>query len=229
MPQVLNLSASCELAQAGHFVQLQKEIDTTVEREMSDDKYISKFREIEFKYSAESIKLKDYLKLAESLNPVDFIEVGSWDYYFSAEKTNFNFEFIRYRQGPRPELTIKVKLNEKNNNDRVEIDVPLDPNRCTLEDVSQFCEQLGFKVNVAIYKVCYIHYYKDSTLVYYVVLNEEMKEVGRYIEVEARKDIHHESEQHATDIAKNFEKELSILGITPQHRIKKSQWELNRK
>jgi hypothetical protein len=221
--------ADVSLAGQAHCGGLGQPAHKEEEAMTEDQRYVSKYREIEFKYNADSIKLKDYMKFAESHKPVDFIEVGSWDFYFSSENTKFNFEFIRYRQGPKPELTIKVKLNENNNNDRIEIDVPLDPQRCTIDDITQFCAQLGFTLNVVIYKICYIHVFADATTVYYLVYDSDMNEKGRYIEVEARKDVDHGSEEGASEVAKRYEKGLEVLGITPQNRIKKSQWEMCRR
>lgn len=188
-----------------------------------------KSHEFELKYDGNSISLKKFQELAEAEKPIKFIEVASWDTYYGSDNPNSDIEFIRYRQGPAPELTIKKKLDPKNNNKRVEIDVPLDPNRITTETVESFCNQMGFTYSFKLYKVCFIYFYEKIDIVYYTTHDAEMKEKGRFVEVEARKDYAYETPEAAWEEVKVFEQKLSSLGITPQHRMKKSQWEINRK
>ncbi len=88
---------------------------------------------------------------------------------------------------------------------------------------------MGFEENFKLYKVCFIYFYEKVDIVYYISYNEDMDEVGRYIEVEARKDVDFDTPEEAWDEVKKFEQNLIALGITPQNRMKKSQWEINRK
>jgi len=194
-----------------------------------DTQYVSKYREIEMKYYADSISIQKFTEFAEKFKPTKFVEVGSFDHYYDSNGQDFGFEFLRYREGPQPELTIKEKLSDKNNNNRIEVDLPLDPERCTRADVKAFCDRFKFEHNVSIFKYCYIYWYENLTLVYYIVYDSDMKEKNRYIEIEARKDIEHADESVAVDIVKKFEVNLAELGITPHGRLKKSQWEINRK
>ena len=197
---------------------------------MDDGKFLIKKHELELKYDASNVKLSKFNEFARSLNPVKEIEVYSWDsYYANPAKNDLNFEFLRYRQGPTPELTIKEKTDDKNNNQRIEIDLPLDPNRCSEEDVAMFCERFNFKLNCKIFKWCSIFFYEKTDMVFYIVYDEEMKEKGRYVEIERRKDVPCNSAEEALAEVKELEKKLEVLGISPQMRMKKSQWELNRK
>lgn len=179
-------------------------------------------QELEFKYSAEDIKLSDFIKFAESLAPEKRLEVASWDFYYSGN--GLPFEFMRFRNGPSPELTIKMKTNDKNNNHRVEIDLPLS-NKVTSWLVEKFVSCLGFKENFRIYKYCDIYWYEKIDIVYYTIYDKEMKEVGRRVEIEARKDYPFKSADEALAEVKAMEQKMSAIGITPQKRMKKSNWE----
>lgn len=178
--------------------------------------------ELEFKYSAEEIKLTDFVKFAESHNPERRLEVSSWDVYYSG--SGLPFEFMRFRNGPKPELTIKMKTNEKNNNHRTEIDVPLSldaPERL----INKFVNAFGFKENFRIYKYCDIYWYEKLDIVYYVVYDKDMKEIGKRVEIEARKDYPFKTAEEALAVVKEMEQKMAEIGITPQKRMKKSNWE----
>jgi len=183
--------------------------------------------ELEFKYNADEMKLGEFVKFAQSMNPEKRIEVASWDYYYSGP-TNFAFEFLRFRNGPSPELTIKMKNSEKNNNNRFELDLPL---RFNVSDwmVKTFVELFGFKENFRVYKYCDIYWFEKLDIVYYIIYNKDMVEQGRRIEIEARKDYPFKSEEEALTEVKAMEQRMAEIGLTPQNRMKKSMWEQFRK
>lgn len=191
--------------------------------------------ELELKYDASEVKLSEFNKFSWAEKPEKYIEAHSWDIYFSVDKdaTNaFPFEFMRLRLGSKPELTIKIKKTDKNNNSRTEIDVPLDPNISNNElnkIISEYCKQFNFVENFRIFKYCSIFFYKEIDTVYYVTFNEEMKEIGRYLEAERRKDVPCESEDAAWELLREWEQKFSVFGITSRNRMKKSQWEINRR
>jgi adenylate cyclase class IV len=182
------------------------------------------FKEIETKYRAQDVKLQDFIKCLESLSPTHKIRVGSYDHYFVKNDN----EAIRYREGAKPELTVKVKLNDKNNYIRVEVNCPLDPNtaeEARLRIVTAFCETLGFKHNFTIYKNCHIYYFENCNVVYYVVYDEELKERDRFIEIEMKEDGWLNEDQAWAELQR-VEKQLVVLGITPARRMKRSLQEL---
>lgn len=179
--------------------------------------------ELEFKYSAEDISLNDFISFAEKLNPIKEAEISSWDYYYS-HNSGLPFEFIRYRDGDPPELTLKIKTNEKNNTHRIEIDLPL-AKTVSLKLVEKFVNFLGFKENFRIYKFCKIYWFEKVDIVYYIVYDKEMKEIGRRVEIEARKDYSFKSTEEALLEIKAMEQKMVFIGITPQKRMKKSNWE----
>lgn len=179
------------------------------------------FKEIEFKYSADEIKFESFMKIIDQLPITKKLLVSSFDDYF----VNESDDFIRYRySSDRGELTIKRKTNNKNNNHRVEVNVPTSGDNFTA--VQAFVNLLGYSHNFGIYKTCQIFWLDKVDLVYYVVYDKEFKELRRFIEIEALEDHNWESEEQAIAEVVKYEKMLEPLGITPQHRLKKSLFEI---
>lgn len=183
-----------------------------------------KFKEIETKYSADEIKFEAFLKLVEPMGIKKKMTVSSFDDYF----VNSDGDFIRYRYSDeRGELTIKRKTSSRNNNERVEVNVPTSGDN--YNTIAAFVSFLGYQHNFGIYKTCKIFWFDKVDLVYYVVYDKEFKELRRFIEIEALEDVEWESEEHAMAEVIKYEKLLEPLGITPQHRLRKSLFELFRK
>lgn len=193
-----------------------------------------KIQELEFKYRADSIPLSKFQIFADEQNPKKVIYVGSYDTYFSLKSKDnpllaTGLEFVRYRQGRNPELTIKIKTKESNNNSRVEIDLPL-AKKAGKYIVTKFLSWFGFEENFEVYKDCYIYFYEKIDIVYYIVKSKEDGEVmGKFVEVEARKDAQFDSEEQAWQLVKDMEQKLSVLGISPANRLRKSMWEMFQK
>lgn len=182
-----------------------------------------KFREVETKYSADDIKMEAFLRIIETLPIRKKMMVSSFDDYFVKDA-----DFIRYRYtDDRGELTIKQKLTDKNNNNRIEVNVPTKGDN--FKTTEAFCNMLGYHFNFGIYKTCNIFWTDKVDLVYYVVYDKELKEQRRFIEIEADESLEWESEEAAWAEIVKYEKLLEPLGITPQHRLKKSLFEIFRK
>ncbi len=183
------------------------------------------FKEIEFKYDANGVSMEKFIELVESnFSMTKKMMVSSYDDYF----TDNNGNFIRYRHHDnRGELTIKRKLNANNNNERVEVNVPTSGDN--LKAVTAFVDLLGYKHNFGIYKTCKIYWTGKVVLVYYVVYDKELKELRRFIEIEADEDLPWATEQEAWDEIAKYEALMAPLGITPKNRLKKSLFEIFRK
>ena len=180
-----------------------------------------KFKEIEFKYDAQNISMSDFISLVEALPIEKKMLVSSHDDYF----VDCNNNFIRYRYtDTRGELTIKRKTNDKNNNERIEINMPTVGDN--LGTVSAFVDLLGYKHNFGIYKTCKIYWTGNVVLAYYVVYDKEMKELRRFIEIEANEDLPWESETAAWEEIQRYEKMFESLNITPKNRLRKSLYEI---
>jgi adenylate cyclase class IV len=181
------------------------------------------FKEIETKYSGNSIGMDDFVKVVQPLNP-EWMMVSSYDDYF----VNDEDEFIRYRYHDHMgELTIKRKTTDTNNNNRIEVNLSTDGK--SSQAVAQFVDLLGYKFNFSIFKTCKIAFLEKAVLVYYVVYDENLKELQRFIEIEANEKYAWLSEEEAWSEVIKYEKMFEPIGITPQHRLRKSLYELFKK
>lgn len=180
------------------------------------------FKEIESKYYADDIGLEEFEDLIrDKFSPRKKMMVSSYDDYY----VNKNNDFIRYRYtDERGELTIKRKTSDKNNNERIEVNLPTSGDN--LQAVDTFCGLLGYDHNFGIYKTCRIYWIDKVVVVWYVVYDKQMKELRRFIEIEADEDLEWDSEQDAWDEVVRYEKELGPLGITSKNRLRKSLFEI---
>jgi len=183
----------------------------------------NKFKEVEFKYNANQIKLVDFQKKMAELKPRFVIETSSWDLYY----TNELDESIRYRKSEiKPELTIKRKLDKEHNHKRIEINLGLTKGDHE-ETVDQFVKLLNYDFNFKIYKSCFIYFFDEVDLVYYIVYDENMVEKSRFLEIEFLEEKAHESElAHMFETLEKYENELSSLGIDKNNRIPFSLFEM---
>ncbi len=183
------------------------------------------FFEIETKYNADDITLGSYLSYETSNKKNKYKQVESYDHYYTKEN-----KFIRYRDGEKPELTMKEKTENSNNYRRVEVNLPLDKkaNRST---VDKFCSMLDFSHNFSIYKESHIFIYNNYNTVYYVVYTDHTKEheIGRFIEIEMAEKYAWESEEQAWGVLAEVEKKLSVIALSSKKRLKKSLFEMFRK
>lgn len=156
------------------------------------------------------------------------------------------------------ELTTKRQTDENNNNDRDEVNVDnrsdiqeynkfmeligapskkikLDPDhpmtvKFDLDEILRTVkEDQDFWFNFKVYKICWIYWLKNNVVaVYYVTFDEDFRESGRFVELEA--DPRHEwaSKEEAWDAVLSVEKELGKLNITPQNRMRNSLYQLFR-
>lgn len=189
---------------------------------------MNEFQELEFKYKADEVKLTDFEKVMDNLMLSKKLDISSWDIYYTKEED----DFLRFRNGATPELTKKKKVKNSNNWVRVECDLPLDPKRINEATVDQFADMEGYKRNFKIFKSCFIRWTEEVNYVYYLVFDENMRELGRFIEVEINKEkipylIKEGKDPQA--ILKKSEELLLGLGISPQNRMKKSLFELYKK
>lgn len=178
-------------------------------------------KELEYKYKADDVKIADFRKLMDELGWQSQLDVSSWDVYFVDDQDDD--KFIRFRNGAKPELTRKEKVKSTNNWDRVEIDLPLDKKRLSEAIVEEFVTRGGYKENFRIYKTCFIYFFENVNYVYYIVYDTNMKEQGRFIEVEVNKDKVGETDLdwHAA--------QLETLGLTYRNRMKRSLFEMFRR
>lgn len=189
---------------------------------------IKKFKEIEFKYKADDLNLELFVEANDALGKeYKRIDVSSWDcYYVKKNKTD---RFLRLRMGGTPELTFKYKIGDTIW-EREEVDIKLDKIDQEVE-VDRFCEFVGYKKNFKIYKSCFIFVYDGWNSVYYTVYDTNMKEIGRFMEIEFDKNkVEEVGEEKAFEIMKDLEKDLfEKTNISHRNRLQKSLFDMYRK
>lgn len=181
-------------------------------------------REIEFKYNADKIKLSDFIAFCQKKDPVKVITASGYDHFFSNKKDTDAFG--RHRKGEEfNQLTFKRKTNDENNFIRTEHNIDLSLNM-TETQVSQFMNEFGYEFQDSIYKNCFIYVYDYYTLVYYIIYDTDLKEKGRFFEIEMSETYlwHHDTQ--AWDAMLVVERFCKSLGIMPQGRIKRSLYEM---
>ncbi len=180
-------------------------------------------KEIELKYKADDISLADFIAACERRNPKEHILASGWDRFYDNKNTE---GFARHRIGPNfNQMTFKKKTSDYNNFIRDEDNIDM-LQSVGIAQVSSFLGKFGLKHNKSIYKNCFIYKYLDHTVVFYVIYDEAIKEIGRFIEIEMAEDQPWVTEQEAWDNLINIEKEFKDLGLTARGRMKKSLYEL---
>jgi predicted adenylyl cyclase CyaB len=180
--------------------------------------------EVETKYSAEKISLTEFKAFCASKNPKNMTTPYGPDHFY--KNLEIPDSFYRHRVGSDfNQLTFKKKLNDKNNFIRVEHNIDLKKNT-KVETIAAYCSELGYKSTSSIFKTCTIYYYDKYSLVYYVCYDKDMKELGRFIEIEMDEDYAWGNEGEAWLELTQIEQECKALGLSAQARIKRSLYEL---
>jgi adenylate cyclase class IV len=187
-----------------------------------------KSTEVEFKYRADSISLTDFREFCLNLSSVPkYTEAAGFDYFW--DKADDEDGFYRIRIGhDMNQLTYKHKTKDNNNYVRDEHNLDFVPSM-TKEHVEAYVSSNGYKFNRSIFKNCFIYSYDTYTLVYYVCYDEDMHELGRFIEIEMREDYPWPTEKDAWNELVAMERICKPLGISPQARVKRSLFEMFRK
>lgn|SRR3990167_1534741 len=179
--------------------------------------------EVEYKFKADHIDFDKFDKWARSLVPSSVLITCSEDEYFDVDFA----DFVRLRHNrDKSELTIKKKTVDKNNVIRIEGN--MDITRTDREDINIFLDVMGAKRSFSITKKCNVYYYADAILALYEVFNELLQPRGKFLEVEANRDIL-ETEEQALAILSKYEKLFTEkFDIDHHNRIKKSLYELKK-
>jgi adenylate cyclase class IV len=182
-----------------------------------------KFKEIETKYDATEINLTAFKRLAQRLKPVSEKHVGSLDHYF----TRSDGLALRYREGTRPELTVKQKSSDRNNFIRTEVNLPI--RDVPLEMIAAFAQVQGYEHDFTIYKDCAIYFWDKHNVVHYTVKSTNGERLGAFMEIELNESVAWESDEAAWVYLREIEKEFEPLGITPARRLRRSLLEMFRR
>lgn len=206
---------------------------------MNNENKTLEFHEFEVKFRIEEGRLNDWKQIMRDYkkqNPSeykDFVYVDSDDIYYTKESNNsdIDYEFIRYRfsdSEKRAELTTKRKLKDFNNIIRKEQNVRVDQN--SSKTIHEFVTNgLGYQYNFTIVKYVQIYIFKDATLPWYTVVDEDGKR-DTFVEIEVDEQLLHKiTEEEAWAIVHKYEKILEPLGITSKNRLRKSLFEMYKK
>ena len=173
--------------------------------------------EVEMKYKADDIGFDAFSDVAHSLNPISVSDFGSHDYYFSDDQ-----RFMRWRLSHiKPELTSKVKHTDNNNIIRIEVNLPLHEIP-SFEVMTTFSKMHGLKYDFHIWKTARVFFFQEVLLAYYITYNPNMKELDRFIEIEAREDVNFASPEAAREAVERYEK---LMDLSPQKRVRLSLFE----
>lgn len=182
--------------------------------------------EVEFKYRADNVTLQAFEEFCNNRKPDKIVEAAGFDHFYA--NTKDPDAFCRHRIGPEfNQLTFKRKTTDANNYVRTEhnLDLKVDTPK---EKVTALCKEFGYTYNTSVFKTCFVYFYDWYVLSYYVCYDKDLKELGRFLEIEANEDHAWSTEQEAWDAVVVMEKICKPLGITPQMRIKRSLFELYR-
>lgn len=190
--------------------------------------------EFETKYRVDEKVLFPFKKLLDSLEEKsEFLYVESDDIYYVNGPSKDANKFIRLRFSNHKNVkqkffTIKEKLNDKNNIQRIEVDLRIDPTDDYILRSDTFCKILGFTPNFRITKFCHIYDFKDATIVFYSVRDVDTQKLDHFIEIEVNEKLDF-TESEAWDIIRKWEEILKPLGITASKRTRNSLFEMYRR
>lgn len=183
---------------------------------------MNNYTELEYKYSANTVSLTDFIALMDKIGYEKRLDVSSWDEYYTKAS-----QFARFRDSNTPELTIKKKTTEANSWERIEVDLPIEKSRLEHNTVRKFLELAEYQPAFTIYKSCFVFWQKDVNYCYYIVYDNNMVEQDRYIEVEVTKSRIEDIGEHAArERLAEAELCLTTLGISYKNRFKRSLFEI---
>lgn len=178
-------------------------------------------REVEFKYDASDIPLAEFKEYCIAQDPNEYVISGGDDHFYECESDDQ--VFMRHRIGAEGlnELTIKRKKNEYTRTE----------NTLYLTDLSNsfviraFVHQFGFNYTNTINKTTYTYLFPRYSICYYVCRNKDLKEMGRYVEIEMIDDTSKSEEALFRELL-TLEHFYKRLGLSPKKRVMSSLFEL---
>ncbi len=186
----------------------------------------AKFLEIETKYRVRT-SLEEFDRFCKDLGPSSSLLAAGYDHFYSSDKEPESF--VRHRFSPVfNQLTLKRKTTDANNYVRTEHNITLGE-KVTTDQVKGLCKELGYTFNTSIFKNVFIHFYNKFNFVYYICYDNDMSELGRFIEIEMDENHPWETEDQAWQELLVLEHKARVLGVSPQARMKKSLFEQFRK
>jgi adenylate cyclase class IV len=181
-------------------------------------------KEVEFKYSASEISIESFHKFCKGKKGlVKYVMASGFDHFYAS--TVIPGAFCRHRQGAdMNQLTLKRKTTHENSYVRTEHNIDLDPTM-TEPQIRSLCNDLGYTYTGRIFKVCFVYKYDYYTLCYYVVYDDNMKELNRFFEIEMSEEVQwREGEAYSALVI--MEKSCKLLGAKADNRESASLFEM---
>jgi len=182
------------------------------------------YKEIEYKYNAKNTSFKNFDAFIKTLKYKDHFIANSYDHFFTKENDKSG-DFIRYRFNDlTQELTLKKKTSNNNNQNRIEINLQI--KELDQHKIKTLLEMLGYFYRFQIYKTCFIYIFDKIIVSYYIVYDENINELGRFIEIEADEKYNWKNDIEAFEKINEFEKLFNSINITSKNRLTKSLFEM---
>jgi adenylate cyclase class IV len=180
--------------------------------------------EFETKYRVEGDLVYKFKSIVSELDYKNFVYAEGPDFYY----TKPDGSFLRYRKAvteKRAEVTLKEKPEgSKHNIQRKEVNWRVDGTDSAA--IVEGATMMGYKFNFSIWKSCHIYNFKDATLVFYTVKDDNDK-IDHFVEIELdEKSIHKLTYDEAMRTIRRYEEILAPLGITYRNRLSKSLYEM---
>lgn len=183
-----------------------------------------KYREIEFKYRADDIDMSAFAEFCEDRRPVKNLHASGYDHFYA--RIDEPGSFCRHRVGPDSnQLTFKRKTDTANNYVRTEHNIDLSAG-VDRSQVEALCSEFGYRYAASIFKNCFIYNYEWYTLVYYICYDKDMRELGRFVEIEISESYAWESEKAAWNELLTLERLCKGLGLSKDLRVSTSLFEM---
>ena len=187
----------------------------------------TKHLEIETKYRADEMSFTKFEAFIHTLNPTQTVRASGYDHFYASKDSPGSF--ARHRVGPEfNQLTFKRKTADNNNYIRTEHNISIDLNVKT-EQVAALMKEFCYEYNTTIFKNVFVYNFDRYNFVYYICYTPDLKELGRFVEIEMSEEYAWKSEIEAWTQLEALERDLKPLGITPQHRMRKSLFEMFKK
>lgn len=199
------------------------EVNETEDNVMEEVK-LEHHTEFETKYRVEGDLVMKFKEIISEMDYKNFVYAEGPDFYY----TKPDGSFLRYRKATtekRSEVTMKEKPSgAKSNIKRKEVNWRVD--NTPKDTIIEGALMMGYTFNFSIWKSCHIYNFKDATLVFYTVRDDNNK-LDHFMEIELDEDsIHKLTLAQAMDKIRKYEKVLEPLGITHKNRLKKSLYEM---
>lgn len=181
-----------------------------------------KHKEIEYKYNASDIKLSNFHKFCINKTPLKYLEVSGTDHFY--KHPGRPDSFYRHRlSNNESQITLKVLTND-NNVTRDEYNI--DAQGLHNSTVGEYVRAHGYSYSGKVYKNCFIYHYDCYCVVYYVCYDDDMQELGRFIEIEMSEDYPWASVEEAQGLLKMKEMSWKDLGIGLANRETRSLFQM---